>query len=102
MDAGFFTQTPCTRLLCTYAGPGTEWLEAGNTRPGELDLQGRTIEEANAAIVIEPDRILHVPAWHVAVFTRRLRQDTPALIHRSAPVPDRVRYRLRLCIDQPG
>ena len=89
------------RMLCTYAGPGTEWLDSDNARHEELGSRGRTIEETNAAIVIDPAQIRHVAPWHVAVFTGRLRPDTPPLIHRSAPVPTEKEHRIRLCIDLP-
>ncbi len=89
------------RMLCTYAGPGTEWLDADNARPRELGLRGRSIEEANSAIVVDPARVRHLPAWHVAVFSGRLRSDTPPLIHRSAPVRCQKDHRIRLCLDLP-
>lgn len=90
------------RLLCTYAGAGTEWLENSNVRRDELGSRGRSIGKTNAAIVIDPAKIRHIPAGHVAVFTGRGREGTPALIHRSAPVATSSDYRLRLCIDLPG
>ena len=90
------------RMLCTYAGAGTEWLENSNVRRDELGSRGRSIGKTNAAIVIDPAKIRHIPAWHVAVFTGRGREGTPALIHRSAPVATSSDYRLRLCIDLPG
>lgn len=90
------------RLLCTYAGAGTEWLENSNVRRDELGSRGRSIGDTNAAIVIDPDEIRHISAWHAAVFTGRGREGTPALIHRSAPVSTSSGYRLRLCIDLPG
>ena len=90
------------RLLCTYAGAGTEWLENSNVRRDELGSRGRSIRETNAAIVIDKAKIRRIPAWHVAVFTGRGREGTPALIHRSAPVSTSNDFRLRLCIDLPG
>lgn len=90
------------RLLCTYAGAGTEWLENTNVRRDELGSRGRSIGDTNAAIIIDPAEVRHIPAWHVAVFTGRGREGTPALIHRSAPVSTSTDYRLRLCIDLPG
>lgn len=90
------------RLLCTYTGAGTEWLENTNVRRHELGSRGRSIRETNTAIVIHPANIRHIPAWHAAVFTGRGREGTPALIHRSAPVSTSNDHRLRLCIDLPG
>lgn len=44
------------RLLCTYAGPGTEWLPEPSVDRSELGLQGRTPADANAAIASGPSR----------------------------------------------
>lgn len=98
----FHADTLRIRMLCTYAGPGTEWLEPENVRMHELGLRGREIAGANAAIVIDAARIQQVPAWHVVMFTGRMRADTPPLVHRSAPVRSAAENRLRLCIDLPG
>lgn len=52
------------RLLCTYAGPGTEWLPEERVDRAQLGLQGRSPAEANAAIArgapqrCEPGEIL--------------------------------------------
>jgi Protein of unknown function (DUF1826) len=68
------------RLLCTYAGAGTEWLdESGQTH--------------------------RMPMMHVGVFKGSAFPDTaPRVLHRSPPVahlPPHRRSRLLLCIDQP-
>ncbi len=89
------------RMLCTYAGPGTEWVHNDNARFEELGLRGRSVEDANRAIVINKDEIRLLRPWHVAAFSGRQREDTLPLIHRSAPVCSAADYRLRLCIDLP-
>lgn len=69
------------RLLCTYAGAGTEWLGAGG-------------------------QCHRMPAMQVGVFKGSVFPDTaPRILHRSPPVahlPPPRRSRLLLCIDQPG
>jgi hypothetical protein len=92
------------RMLCTYSGPGMEWLENSNVRRQELGLQSRTLAEANAAIMVDSRKIRRIPAWHVTVFAGRLHSggETQALVHRSAPVSHSGATRLRLCIDLPG
>jgi hypothetical protein len=92
------------RMLCTYSGPGMEWLENSNVHRQELGLQSRTLAEANAAIMVDSRKIRRIPAWHVAVFAGRLHSggETQALVHRSAPVSHSGATRLRLCIDLPG
>ncbi len=87
------------RMLCTYAGPGTEWLENENVCYEELGLKGRTLEETNDAIVKSKLQIHSLESWSVAVFSGAQRDRTAPLVHRSAPVPTRKDHRIRLCID---
>jgi hypothetical protein len=69
------------RLLCTYAGLGTEWIHPNG--------QHRRMS-----------------VFHVGLFKGSKFPDTaPRILHRSPPVehlPERRRSRLLLCIDQPG
>ncbi len=89
------------RLMCTYAGPGMQWVANQDVRRSELGLQGRSVREANAAAVPNADRIRSIPAGEVAVFKGALhpRCACGALIHRSAPVSSPSEFRIRLCID---
>lgn len=90
------------RMLCTYAGAGTEWLDNDDVNWDELGLRGRTLDEANAAIVRSPECIRRIPTGAVAVFSGRGREEARPLIHRSAPIRPGEGFRLRLCIDLPG
>jgi Protein of unknown function (DUF1826) len=69
------------RLLCTYAGAGTEWRD-------------------------ESGQIHRMPMMHVGLFKGSAFPDAaPRILHRSPPVahlPPHRRSRLLLCIDQPG
>jgi len=69
------------RLLCTYAGHGTEWIDAGGQRR-------------------------HMAAFHVGIFKGSAFPDAAVrVLHRSPPVeslPPPQRSRLLLCIDGPG
>lgn len=98
----FHSDTLHYRMLCIYAGGGTEWLTRDNVRMDELGLRGRDLDAANRAIVIDESAIRTLPSWHVALFSGKLRGDTPPLVHRSAPVGDASEHRLRLCIDMPS
>lgn len=98
----FHSDTLHYRMLCIYAGRGTEWLSRENVRMQELGLRGRDLEEANRAIVVDESAIRTLPTWHVAVFSGKLRSDTPPLVHRSAPVHGASDHRIRLCIDMPS
>ena len=69
------------RLLCTYAGLGTEWIHPAG-------------------------QLCRMQVFHVGVFKGSTFPDAaPRILHRSPPVehlPKRRRSRLLLCIDQPG
>jgi len=102
--AVFHADTLALRLLCTYHGPGTQWLENENVRRDELGLRGRSIVDANVAIVVEAEKIRTIPTWHVAVFKGRgwPGEEANALVHRSFPICCTEHPRIRLCLDLPN
>ena len=71
-DADYVT----LRLLCTYAGPGTQWCRAA-----------------------APDAIYEVPTGAVGVFKGRMLLDPPTVLHRSPPIAATGGQRLILVID---
>lgn len=92
------------RMLCTYAGPGTQWIADEQVCREEFGLQGRTPEEAALAVAGGmADQIQTVPEWHVLVFKGRMwpGMEKSGLVHRSFPVSSTQSRRLRLCIDLP-
>lgn len=99
----FHADSLSLRLLCLYAGPGTQWLENDNVRRDELGTRSRTLDDANRAIVIEPAAIRTIPNWHAAAFKGRAwpGEEDNALIHRSAPVTQHNARRIRLTLDSP-
>ncbi len=82
------------RLLCTYAGPGTEW----------LDLTGG----AALARRLDPAHLLMAPerlgTGDVAVLKGEAWPGNAGngCIHRSPPNPEDAPLRLVLCLDEPG
>lgn len=92
------------RMLCTYAGGGTQWADESHIRRAELGLQGRTPRKANAAIVPDPAHIRTMPTGAVAIFKGRLWPggESRGLVHRSHPVCCADHARLRLVIDPAG
>lgn len=64
------------RLLCTYAGPGTQWCRAAAA-----------------------DAICEVPTGAVGVFKGRMLLDPPTVLHRSPPIVATGERRLVLAID---
>lgn len=75
------------RLVCTYRGPGTEWLP-----PAREDLiEGR---KGGAAGLLES-----VPAFAPALFSGRTRPGAAPILHRSPPLGQSGIVRLVLTID---
>lgn len=82
------------RLLCTYAGPGTEWV------PDEA--VDRSALGDNTRALIRPAAIRHLPRFAVGLFKGDAYPGTDGrgIVHRSPPV--RAVPRLLLCLDEPG
>ena len=101
--AAFHVDTLSARLLCTYAGKGTEWADEPDVCRDQLGLRGRTVDEANAAIIPDAARIRTMPTGAVAIFKGRRwpGSEQRGLVHRSAPVCCADHARLLLVID-PG
>ena len=97
----FHPDTPSLRMICTYAGPGTQWLENDNVRRQELGSRGRSHEAATNAAVIDPACIRTISTGHVVLFKGQLwpGEEENALIHRSPPVHSRGDYRILLRVD---
>jgi hypothetical protein len=92
------------RLLCTYSGPGMQWVDEPHVRREELGLRGRNTEEANAAIIPNITHVQTAPTGAVAIFKGRLWPEIEGLglVHRSYPVCRPDQSRLRLVIDPAG
>ena len=89
------------RLLCTYHGAGTQWVPASEAQAAQLGLRGRSIKQANEAIVPNPGSIRSLSPWHVALIKGSGFAGDPesALIHRSHPQCCADHARIRLVID---
>jgi hypothetical protein len=74
------------RLLCTYAGPGTEWVpnEAVN-RASMVPSVGCPLE-ANARAVTDPSAIQHAAKGDVLIMKGDRHGPGCGLVHRSPPV----------------
>lgn len=67
------------RMITTYLGQGTQWIEA--------------------AMRDREDSIRQIGAGEVAIFKGRLWQESPTILHRSPPIGGRNEQRLVLVID---
>ncbi len=83
------------RLLCTYAGPGTEWV------PDEA-VDRRRLGD-NGAAIRTPSAVRRLPRFAVGLFKGEAWPGNAGrgVVHRSAPA-DPSRPRLLLCLDEAG
>ena len=87
------------RLLCTYIGPGTEWLPEGHVDRTELGLRGRTPDDANRAIAT--GRPTRAAAGEVLVTKgASFGSGADGFVHRSPPVD--LGTRVLVAIDPVG
>lgn len=85
------------RLLCTYAGPGTEWVPAAAVNRSGLGSGD------NGLILRDRRQVRRLPAFTVGVFKGEAFPGHAGrgVVHRSAPATLRA-PRLLLCLDEPG
>lgn len=94
----FHTDRVGLRLLCTYLGPGTEWV------PDEFADRSALGSGDNAAIVPDPRRVQRLAPFWVGLFKGDLHPECPGRgnIHRSPPIGHRRNTtRILLTIDNP-
>jgi len=94
------------RLLCTYSGPGTEWVDdAYVNRRTALDPDS-SLADANRALVPDPTRVRSLGEGDVALLKGHAYpgNEGRGVVHRSAPVEARGLRRIVLKIDarRPG
>lgn len=82
------------RLLCTYIGPGTEWLDHSNAMRSGL---GRG---CNTKIVKDFDKVNHAKPFQVVLLKGKLHEDDPGVVHRSPPIQGEAITRVLLKIDE--
>jgi hypothetical protein len=76
------------RLVCTYAGPGTEWLPEGAANRDAIGKEFRTYKQGNRAIVKDETTVRRFEEGNVLLFKGTLHEHRPSnpIIHRSPPV----------------
>lgn len=76
------------RLLVTYAGPGTEWIEDADADRSFLGRQDLDVQGCNAGVVREPSAIHRAVAGDVLVLKGAAfpRNEGRGAIHRSPPL----------------
>ena len=91
------------RLLCTYLGPGTEWVDNADVDRTHLAQVVDTVELANARIVPRSSRIQRAQAGDVVILKGELHPGNHGrgAVHRSPPIQATLDTRLVLTLDTP-
>jgi hypothetical protein len=91
----FHTDAYDLRLLCTYVGRGTEWIE------DQYVNRGRLVTGSNAEIIRDYSRIQVMQPFEVAVLKGEIssRSECKGIVHRSPPIEVRNEKRLLLRLD---
>lgn len=89
------------RLLCTYAGPATQWIENADVIRERLGSQGRNFPHPDTNMIRPNGRIRRLRTFDVAILKGDLWNDGESLgaVHRSPPIKRRKAKRLLLKID---
>lgn len=92
----FHTDINDLRLLCTYAGPGTLWLEDDNVNRKALDTCGDA-----ECIVLDETKIQQAKTGSVVILKGAIYpiEGTKAIVHRSPTIEETSERRLLLRID---
>ena len=89
------------RLLCTYRGPGTEWLEEGHADRTRMGHGAAGMEDENSGLILSRAGIGQVAPFSIAFLKGELWQgnDHRGAIHRSPAVPEQDAPRVLLALD---
>lgn len=89
------------RLLCTWRGPGTEWLEDACADRGKLGHGANGLGDEHSGLILDAEGIGQVPPYAIALLKGDLWQGNAGrgVIHRSPAVPTDGAPRVLLALD---
>jgi len=89
------------RLLCTWRGPGTQWLEDAYADRRKLEHGVLGIGDERSGPVLSPEGIRQVPPHAIALLKGSLWQGNAGrgVIHRSPALPSEMAPRVLLTLD---
>jgi hypothetical protein len=89
------------RLLCTYRGPGTEWLESEAAERRRLGHGAGGLDDEHSGLIRSKAGVGQVAAFAIALLKGELWQgnDHRGAIHRSPAVPEANAPRVLLALD---
>jgi hypothetical protein len=89
------------RLLCTWRGPGTEWLEDAWADRWKLGHGAHGLTDEHSGLILSTEGIGQVPPHAIALLKGELWQGNAGrgVIHRSPAVPPAMAPRVLLALD---
>lgn len=98
----FHTDYVTVRLLCTYAGPGTEWIRNEDVVRHNLARTDVDVEAANQSVLRAPDVVNHCPTGDVLLLKGDLFDGNhgAGAVHRSPPIKQHGLHRLLFKLDE--
>jgi hypothetical protein len=97
----FHTDKVPVRMVCTYGGPGTEWLPEPALNRGKLGHGACGKPDKESGLILDPAAIRSMPAFAVGLMKGELWEGNAGrgAVHRSPrPTPEQPR-RLLLTLD---
>jgi Protein of unknown function (DUF1826) len=78
------------RMLCTYQGQGTEWLEDAYANRAKLGMSAGNLSDNESGLILDTKGIHQVPQFAIALLKGSAWQGNHmhGIIHRSPPVLD--------------
>lgn len=86
------------RLLCTYVGPGTEWIPDDAVDWSAIENPPQCPREANQAICRDPSQIRRALGGDVLILRGRHFAGSRGVVHRSPPIEEAGLKRVVLTI----
>jgi len=97
----FHVDRTSIRLICTWRGPGTEWLEDACADRRKLGSGANGMDDEHSGLILSTAGIGQVPPYAIALLKGELWQENAGrgVIHRSPAVPPAVAPRVLLALD---
>jgi hypothetical protein len=100
----FHVDEPALRILSTYVGPGTQWVEEGGARRERLGMGGLPADAFNRALLLPGAAVHQARTGWVCLQKGDAYPGNRgrAIVHRSPPIEGTGLRRLRLTLEPAG
>lgn len=97
----FHTDFTGIRLLCTWKGPGTQWLSSDYADRSKLGEGSRGLADLKSGLIRDPRGIGEVPAFAIALLKGEAWENNAGkgIIHRSPALGSTGKMRIALSLD---